>query len=246
MSDSRFRVLAVLIMAATGLAVWLAARATAQPGPIAATASIAVAGATLLLALVTYRAVTDARQSSFTAQRALARPLLAPTNPIDQGDLPNARERMIDIANMGNGAALNIWGLLMPFSEPIQGLPRQLSMRFPFPLPPSAVMPMKFSQGGTMFLEQDAVAGVPFSVPAELAPDEGFPDTQDRKDRVVARLTLSYEDIFSQIHSAVFDLSQQNEWAAVRIQQGIAAGIREIDDEKTKARKRRRARLGAR
>lgn len=245
MNESRFRILAAIILVASALAAFVALKSSANAQAVAAAASIAVAGATLLLALVTYRAVTDTRQAALTSQRALARPLLVPRNDIDQKDLPNAVERMIDIANLGNGPALNIWGLLMPYSEALNVLPRQLSMRFPFPLSPSEIKPMRFSQGGTMFSNQDAVAGIPVSVPEELAPDHIMVDTQDRKDRVVARLTLSYQDLFSQIHSAVFDLTLQGEWATVRIQQGIDAGVREIDEAKTTARKPRRAQIGA-
>jgi hypothetical protein len=104
---------------------------------------------------------------------------------------------------------------------------------------------MRFDQGGTMFSSSDQIAGIFVSVPKELEPDEGLPDTQDRLDRVVARLTLSYDDPFGQIHCAVFDLTHADGWAMVSMTQGIEAGIRQIDDAKTTPRKPRRNRPGA-
>jgi hypothetical protein len=244
-SERAFRNLVLAVIFATTILTIVAAGLQADASRVAAAASIAVAGATLLLALVTYKAVTEGRQASQQNQRALARPLLVPTNPIDQGDLANAKERAIDVDNVGTGVALNIHGVLMPVSHPVAGLPQQLSVQYPFPLRPKEVKPIQFTQGGTMFGPDDRVAGVPMSVPADLEPDEGIPDTMDRKDRVVARLTLTYQDLFSQIHSSVFDLTKQNQWVAVAIKDGIEAGIREIDEQKTLPRKPRRSLPGA-
>lgn len=240
MKEHVFRNIAVALIITTTILALAVIVSTADAARVAAAASIAVAGSTLLLALVTYKAVAESEKATEQNQYALARPLLVPTNPINQEDLANARERPVDIANVGSGVALNIHGLLMPISHPVAGLPQQLSMHHALPLQPGDVKDVRFEQGGTIFRAEDAIASIPVSVPAELEIDEGIPDTMDRKERVVARLTLTYEDLFSRIHSSVFDLTQQDQWIAVAIQEGVDVGIREIDQAKTRPRKPRR------
>lgn len=241
MSERAFRSFSAAVLAMTVTLIVIAATSQADPSRIASAASIAVAGATLLLAAVTYKSVTEARRAAQEQQRALARPILVPAIPTEGGDLVNASSRIVGITNVGTGVALNIHGILMPVSHPVAGLPRQLSVHYPFPVRAEERKQFQFQEGGTMFDAGDMIAGVPVSVPPELEPDQGVVDTLDRRDRVVARLTLTYQDLFSGLHASVFDLTQMHQWVAVAIKPEIQAGIREIDEHKTVPRKPRRS-----
>ena len=232
MSQIRFRNVAAVVAAVSLIIAVLALALAGEAARISAAASILVAGGTLLLALVTYRAVVEARNASLASQHALSRPLLVPTNPVRQDNLPNASERHLNIRNDGSGVALNVRGVLLPHAKRSPQVPPQLSMRFRFPLPANETKQTKFERGGTLFAWEDTIDGIPICVPERLAPEDGIPNTSDRRDRVVARLTLTCQDLFGNIHATVFDLTLNSQWVFVDSKQDISAGISELDRAK--------------
>jgi len=188
-------------------------------------ATIAVALATVVLAAITYLSVREVRHG----QRALSHPILVPTNVPNQKDLVNATERPIDVANVGTGVATDIWGVLFPQSTPQPWVPRQLSLRHTLPLRSGEVRAMTFSAGGTMFTEKDRIGPFLLTVPPELAPERGFPNPLDRRERVIARLTLTCRDSFGLRHAAVFDLDWLGHWVSVATSRQVRRDLRDLD-----------------
>ena len=91
---------------------------------------------------------------------------------------------------------------------------------------------MSFKVGGTLFDNQDLISGVSFSVPKERAPESDFHDPRARRDRCMARLTLTCVDVFGLKHASIFDLTQIGEWVCVAVKNEIAKDIRDLDTEK--------------
>ncbi|MCL5997228.1 MAG: hypothetical protein M1546_14410, partial [Chloroflexi bacterium] len=156
------------------------------------------------------------------------------TTEIHRNERVNASERPIDIQNVGTGVANNVWGVMLPYVEPTNQVPPQLSMRNSVPLPAGAIKTMLFTAGGTVFDNQDLISGAPFSVPKDRAPESGFPDLRVRRDRCVARLTLTCADVFGLKHASIFDLTRMGEWVCVGVWNDIAKDIRDLDMEKLK------------
>ena len=141
-------------------------------------ASVGEAIATLVLAFFTYLSVRQARD----AQRALARPILIPANIPQSKEVEKAEPTNLDIENVGPGVANDVWGVLLPYSDPLPWIPPQLFLRDHLPLRPGERRRMPFTSGGTMFTSRDRVGRVPLAVPVEFAPEAGFPNPHDRRE----------------------------------------------------------------
>lgn len=191
-------------------------------------ASVGVAIATLVLALFTYLSVRQARD----AQRALARPVLIPANIPQSKEVEKGEPTNLDIENVGPGVANDVWGVLFPYSDPLPWVPPQLSLRDHLPLRPAERRRMPFTSGGTMFTSGDRVGRVPLTVPVEFAPEAGFPNPQDRRERVVARLTLTCRDSLGLKQSFAYDLDWLDHWVSVNTGSLVRKDLRDLDGEK--------------
>jgi hypothetical protein len=86
-----------------------------------------------------------------------------------------------------------------------------------------------FQTGGTQFTHKDKIGRYLMSVPPELAPEKGFPNTMDRRERVIARLTLSCRDALSHKHAGVFDIDQLGVWTSVATSFRVCSDVRDLD-----------------
>ena len=191
-------------------------------------ASISVAIATLILAFFTYLSVRQARD----AQRALARPILIPANIPQSKDIQEGLAATLSVENVGSGAATDVWGVIFPYFDTLPEVPPQLSFRDHLPLRPSEKRTMPFMPGGTVFTTKDRVGKVPLTVPAELAPEAGIPDPRDRKERVIARLTLTCRDSLGLKQSFAYDLDWTDHWICINSGSIVKKDLRDLDVEK--------------
>lgn len=195
---------------------------------ISEVASVAVALATLVLAYVTYLSVRQARD----AQRALARPVLVPANIPQSKYVEKGEATNLDIQNVGSGVANDVWVVLFPYSDPLPWVPTQLSLRDHLPLRPEERRRMPIAPGGTTFTSRDRIGRVSLTVPPELARESGFPNPHDRRERVVARLTLSCRDSVGLKHAFIYDLDWLDHWVLVSTGPLIRKDLRDLDAEK--------------
>lgn len=182
----------------------------------------------------------ESRRQFLEAQYAADRPILVPLPrmriPLDGGE----PERIywddtrlpIEIRNVGPGIATNVWGVFMP-PQPLPLSSHQYSLRLVAPLSSGDTVGRweQFSRGGTMFNCDDKVSGYSLCVPRELAPEENF-NQLDRRDRRIARLTLTYHDIFGRKHASIFDYTQIGIWIEVAIIPNIEHDLGEMDEAK--------------
>jgi hypothetical protein len=101
---------------------------------------------------------------------------------------------------------------------------------------------MPFMQGGTIFTSRDRVGGVPLTVPVEFAPEKaGLPDPRDRRERVIARLTLTCRDSLGLKQSFAYDLDRTGHWISINNGTLVQKDLRDLDAEKGSSPAPRRA-----
>ncbi|HML24785.1 MAG TPA: hypothetical protein PKD09_24235 [Aggregatilinea sp.] len=190
-----------------------------------AIAGILVAAGTLVLALITHRSIEETKKANDAQIKRAQRPLLVPKRDLPVQFLDNITSGIpLDIQNVGTGVATNIWGVLAPHStQNLQNPPYLLSVRYPLPLPHSETTTMNFEQGGITHFDQDQICDKPLFLPAN--PSSKHPYAQ----RFVARLTLTYRDIFGDKHSSTFDLTQNHVWVQLAICNEISKDLEEVD-----------------
>ncbi len=133
--------------------------------------------------------------------------------------------------SMWTGIATNVWGVLMP-PAPMPSSTYQYSHRLASPLSVGEEGPIYFTKGGTVFTCDDKIGSHTLCVPKERAPEDGFADTTDRRDRCVVRLTLTYSDIFGRKHASIFDYTLTNMWVCVAFIPNIEYDLDEMDEAK--------------
>ncbi len=198
-----------------------------------ATAGIAVAAGTIVLALVTQFGIQASQSQARESQYASARPILVPTEIISLEKLWEESFRDIEIKNVGTGVALNVAGVLLPPPMQTAGVPPQLSTRSTRPIAANEPTKLRFDHGGTIFTGEDCIAGIYLGVPVSIAPEEGLPSPLRRKYRAEARLTLSYSDLFHRKHAVVYDFDTTGHWVAVAILEDIPEDLNDMDAKKT-------------
>jgi hypothetical protein len=209
-----------------------------NPNIVTAISGIAVAAATLLLAFATVASIAESRDQAQFTQRSLNRPLIIPISLLKPADLSDQSMYDIDFRNVGHGVANNIRGLLMSTVQEAASAPQKYSVRSPLPLAPGDTAPMRFSEGGTLLIHKDNIRGVSLSLPQELVLEDGIPNAVDRRDRVIARLTITYSDIFGKYHASVYDYAsvyghtKTEQWVSVANLDDITQDLVLIDKKK--------------
>jgi hypothetical protein len=212
--------------------IWLG-----DPVGLAASATTVAAIATLLAVVVGLRgiyigralaheafeqaekAIGENRHQFLEAQYNASRPLVVPVAPEmseqDETDEPITFDwenvnTFVTIQNVGNGIATNIWiALLPPASTSESGY--QYVSRFGSPLPAARdAVKVYLRQGAALFHERDSLNEYPLSVPPERAADSA-----GRADHFIARLNITYLDIFGRKHASIFDMSDRGLWVNV-------------------------------
>lgn len=199
---------------------------------LSAVAGILVAVATLGLTCITFYQAQLLRIQAIETQQSAYRPLLAPEGDIPRNGLWEKQEFTLSIRNVGAGVATNIRGVILPPKKDLKYIPPQFSVRIPSPLPINQSTNAVFIVGGTMLAERDMISGCPVCVPQDRAPESSMPDSADLRDRCIARLTLTYTDIFGIKHASVFDITTSGIWIGVAYLQHITKDIGDINIEK--------------
>ena len=113
----------------------------------------------------------------------------------------------------------------------------QYSKHFPVPIYAgeslSSAVPYSqyFTRGGTTFDGDDKIGEYSLCVPEERAPEQNF-NQSDRRDRCIARLTLTYHDIFGRKHASIFDLTQTGGWVEIAIIPNIEHDLGDLHEAK--------------
>jgi|GEM_PF-3503323 len=225
-----------------------------NPVGLAATATTIAAIATLLAVIVGLRgiyigralaheafeqaekALGEGHQQFLEAQYNASRPLLIPVVPdmSEQSDVEepitfdwNATPFFVTIQNVGAGIATNIWIAILP-PAPLPDSTYQYVSRLGSPLPSeSGPVKVYLRQGDALFRESDSLQKYTLAIP----PDRVAGPTE-RADRFLARLSITYQDIFGRKHASIFDLSDRGIWVNVAFLRHIARDLGDIDAAK--------------
>jgi len=233
----------------TWVQVWIA-----RPDGLAATATTVAALATLFAVVVGLRgiiigrdladaayrqaekAIKDNRnqflQAQFNASRPLIVPMAGDARESSESEEPidfdwTADYRFVTIQNVGAGPATNIWLTLLPPAPPPDDNARY-SSRLGTPLVPGGEPLRVYVQHGTsLFDETDRLQEYGLYVPTEQATS-----ASGRADRFIARLCLSYQDIFGRKHASIFDLSDRGVWVNQAFLSGIELDLADLNAAK--------------
>jgi hypothetical protein len=221
-----------------------------NPVGLAASATTVAALATLLAVVVglrgiyvgralaheafeqTEKAQAEGREQFLQAQYNASRPLLIPA----AGDLSEAREAeepipfewntslFVTIQNVGTGIATNIRMIVLPPAPaPEEVYPYVCRLSSPLP-DRSDPVKVYLNPGATQYRESDRIQGYPlYPGPAQAA------GSADRPDHFLARLCITYQDIFGRKHASIFDLSSWGIWVSVAFLTGIDRELAELD-----------------
>jgi hypothetical protein len=129
-----------------------------------------------------------------------------------QSDLP------IELMNVGTGVALNIWGVLVP-PKNIPRIPYAFRNQGHLLQDKEDKIVFRIGQYNSFFIEKDKI-GVYDLWPSSELTQEGTTNIL----RYVARLTLTYTDVFGNKHATIYDYTQVNERKFVahfRVQRGL-------------------------
>ncbi len=139
----------------------------------------------------------------------------------------------VPVRNSGAGIALNIWGVVFE-AEPeypvLKETGQHHSLRFQLPLEPGSHFDGNWPGGG-LPLSGDTEIGT--TVRYKLyAPRKPTPaEVQRGITEKLARLTLTYSDIFGRKHAAIYDYTNQYQWESVAYLRGIDKDLGDLECE---------------
>ena len=201
---------------------------------VQAGSSVVIAVLTIALVWVTHRYADVVKQQRFDLSRPVIHPSGAP--PLtESGDIDWNKSRCeLQLRNIGNGIALIVCGVIFP-PEPkdqVGILPARYTLwREPtIPMEPDD-RAYKFQQGVTK-IPGEAKIG-PHTL---FAPSRSTPRRPTRAESMLhgryntlARLTLTYEDIFRHKHAALFDYIDLYGWQSIGLISDISTSLEELD-----------------
>jgi len=211
---------------------------------VAAALQVAIA---IILVLVTVTYARSAQRQADQAERQVEqtlqqrfdqhRPVIHPSGelPLTNGSqgyvVDWSKLESIELQNVGTGVALTICGVLFgpePETPPRTRPTRCTIWREPPLLPGSPSRRVKLEEGRTVMNGDATIGGHRLFAPRT-------PSRQERMhyDRynVVARLTLTYQDIFRRKHAAVYDYIDLWGWQCTALLSGIAKDLEDVADE---------------
>ncbi len=181
-------------------------------------------------------AIEENRNQFLEAQFNASRPLLVPISTDPGGQFETEEPVAIDwdvaqmfvtIQNVGTGIAANIWITLLPPAPMSDGNSQYVS-RLGSPVATGGD-PFKIylQQGTGSFDEDDRINEHSLCVP----PGQAAGST-DRRDHFIARMCITYQDIFSRKHASIFDMSDRGIWVNVAFLTNVERDLGEIDATK--------------
>jgi hypothetical protein len=191
-------------------------------GTLTAISGLAVATATLELAVVAYMQISETKENAIIASK----PIIIPNEILDINEyIWNFPHKELTVANIGIGPALDVWGVILPPENPKPLTDSIFTYRSQKPFAPNEIRKIVFEKGGSNFLPTNKIANIQMGVPLGHEPVQGFPNTADLRDRCVIRMTITYRDIYGRKYISVFDLSQNKKWITVALKQDISKDI---------------------
>ena len=190
----------------------------------------------------TQEALEEGRRQFLEAQYAACRPLLVPVAefPGNPGIGPfldevnwNVDSKSIWLRNVGTGIATNIWGVLMqPETMPPPNIQYAGFVGSPIS-PTDHSLEVLFLRGRTKLTCEDTIDEHTLCVPKDLSPKQDF-EQNARGDKYLARLTLTYHDIFGRKHASIFDFTKRGVWVNRAFVPNIKHDLGEMDEAKDK------------
>lgn len=221
-----------------------------NPVGLAASATTLAAVATLLAVIVglrgiyvgralaheafeqTEKAQAEARRQFLEAQYNASLPLLVPA----AADASEARaleepmtlewntEVFVTIQNVGTGLATNIRMIIQPPAPALEDTyPYVCQLGVPLPANSDPVK-VYLRPGMTRYSERERLGGYSLSLPPERAAGSA-----DSADHFLARLCITYQDIFGRTHASIFDLSAWGIWVNVAFLPTVERDLAEQD-----------------
>lgn len=200
----------------------------------------------------------EQNQQTLESERDAQLPVLMPIAPLFSAGMatnpPTAPQLGYDrnqpfarvaIKNVGPGIALNIWGIVFE-PEPAEQLHKftgqHHSHRYDLPLEPVAADSSNTVEPGNVKRLDWRSGGVAVSGDMEMSdgtthhklyapPKATFADIGRGETEKVARLTLTYNDIFGRKHAAIYDLTAQYEWENVDYLRNILQDLGDMERE---------------
>lgn len=141
----------------------------------------------------------------------------------------------IKVENVGPGIALNIWGIVFePEPAPMYAELRKLTglhhyHRYAMPLKSGENIRLDWTGGGIP-VTGDTEIGTTTKRYMLYAPPRPTPaEAQRGVTEKIARLTLTYSDIFGRKHAAIYDLTAQMQWENVDYLRDIPADLGDLE-----------------
>lgn len=120
----------------------------------------------------------------------------------------------VQVRNVGPGLALNIRGIVFgprPDYETARVTSRGHAQTFPTPLTTSAEFTHEWEAGGAIVNGDTKIGSYTLYAPTRPSADEKLRGVAE----MVARLTLTYADIYGRKHAAIYDLTEALRWVEV-------------------------------
>jgi hypothetical protein len=220
------------------------------PAPWDSISAIASSAAALFAGLAVLIAIIAQRQSQ-EAQRDLLRPTIVTTDKglalVRNGDgtinfhidLRTQTAHLVDLENVGQGPATNIYGVIFgPPEGPFEQSDQRLTLIPPNIITPGQSAPKVEARIGRTLL-YGATTVVAFRRRYTLFPDPLRPQAETLRfdlPAIVARLTVTYEDVYRRKHASIFDLTAQGEWISVAFLKNIRHDLGELNRRDREAR----------
>lgn len=216
----------------------------ANAGAIQSFSSIVLTIATAFLVIITFIYTKAAKRQAHQAERQVAEtreqrfdeflPVLHPFGniPIDVDGVDwNKPEMNIQLRNVGRGVALIVCGVLFPPKPetPSKDVIRRYTIWRETPFLPEAHSRIVTLKQGKTIMGGDITIGK-YTLFAQKKPSRQEMMVAS-KYNIVARLTLTYQDIFRRKHAAVFDYIESYGWQCIGLLSNIAKDFEDIDEE---------------
>ncbi len=243
----------IVIIVLAAIALVYASWQAPEPDRIVASATIALAAATLILAIVAFYQIQEARREHRETQRisliqieesrrqhqetqrASFLPLVIPMGNVDQykdalldqttlWNLSETRALTIFVKNVGSGVASNIVGAILPSDDPNPlDTSRIFSLYFPHPIAKNDAYPVK-----AVFQR-----GNMFILPTNRLSNRitQVPLYAPANDFSPLRLSLTYSDLLGLKHASVFDFTRDGVWEQKHILNEISQDLAEMSEE---------------
>ncbi len=167
-------------------------------------------------------ALAQSRAHSLETLYTLNRPILAPRMPLSlrNNDLDwDSQHYTVKVRNVGTGVALNVWGVLLPpkQAETVDP-PRQYCLRSHAPISQEDkdidiyFLEEKIFRGDETIANRSETTQQYSLCPPSLNLPQ---DSLDGRYEYVARLTLTYRDVFARKHASIYDHTDRHRWKFV-------------------------------